>query len=270
MALALLLVLAGVALAAALDPVTGTVTMCDTDVFDSYRFRTLGSFAERDMLTLAWVGPFIAAGLVVAPACGRGLNALALGDEQAAALGARLGVVRVASLVAIALLCGAATAAAGPVGFVGLVVPYVLRVLVGGGSGADRFIVLDRRLPRAIAAWLAGAGVRPARRRLVMLAHGVLLVAVVVAVTGPIGFLALAAPQQSGSDDSGLATIGIALVCAIVFGGVVYYILCSCASNVASATEADAYLDRDSFELTYSDDSFLYTTVSRRTKEKKK
>lgn len=191
------LVLAGVALAAVLGPVTGTITMCDTDVFDSYRFRTLGSFAERDMLTLAWVGPFIAAGLVVAPACGRGLNALALGDEQAAALGARLGVVRVASLVAIALLCGAATAAAGPVGFVGLVVPYVLRVLVGGGSGADRFIVLDRRLPRAIAARLAGAGVRPARRRLVMLVHGVLLVAVVVAVTGPIGFLALAAPQPA-------------------------------------------------------------------------
>ena len=82
--------------------------------------------------------------------------------------------------------------------------------------------------------------------------------------------VALAAPQQSGSDDSGLVTIGIALVCAIVFGGVVYSILCSCASNVASAPEADAYLDRDSFELTYSDDSFLYTTVSRRTKEKKK
>ena len=82
--------------------------------------------------------------------------------------------------------------------------------------------------------------------------------------------VALAAPQQSGSDDSGLATIGIALVCAIVFGGVVYYILCSCASNVASATEADAYLDRGSFTLTQNEDSFLYTTVSRRTKEKKK
>ena len=147
MALALLLVLAGVALAAALDPVTGTITMCDTDVFDSYRFRTLGSFAERDMLTLAWVGPFIAAGLVVAPACGRGLNALALGDEQATALGVNLALVRGGAFVAITLLCGAATAAVGPISFIGLVIPHVVRLLVG----ADQ---------RRLLAWsvVAGAG----------------------------------------------------------------------------------------------------------------
>ncbi|WP_232012401.1 FecCD family ABC transporter permease [Propionibacterium australiense] len=125
------LVLAGVALAAALNAVTGTVTMYDTAAFDSYRFWTLGSFADRDLATFAWTTPFVAAGLLIALACGRSLNVLALGDEQATALGARLGLVRAASLTAITLLCGAATAAAGPIGFVGLVVPHVLRLVVG-------------------------------------------------------------------------------------------------------------------------------------------
>lgn len=125
------LVLAGVALAAALNSVTGTITMYDTAAFDSYRFWTLGSFADRDMATVAWTTPFVVSGLLLALACGRSLNVLALGDEQATALGARLGVVRVASLAAITLLCGAATAAAGPISFVGLVVPHVLRLVVG-------------------------------------------------------------------------------------------------------------------------------------------
>lgn len=125
------LVLAGVALAAALNSVTGTVTMYDTAAFDSYRFWTLGSFADRDMATVVWTTPFVVAGLLIALACGRSLNVLALGDEQATALGARLGVVRIASLAAITLLCGAATAAAGPIGFVGLVVPHVLRLVIG-------------------------------------------------------------------------------------------------------------------------------------------
>ena len=82
--------------------------------------------------------------------------------------------------------------------------------------------------------------------------------------------VAFAMPQQSEADDSGLMTLCVALVCALLFGGFIHHMLCACASNVASATEADAYLDRGSFTLTQNEDSFLYTTVSRRTKEKKK
>lgn len=65
--------------------------------------------------------------LVVSPA----LNALALGDDHGVALGVRTGVVRAACLAAITLLCGAATAAVGPIMFVGLAVPYLARSVVG-------------------------------------------------------------------------------------------------------------------------------------------
>lgn len=82
--------------------------------------------------------------------------------------------------------------------------------------------------------------------------------------------VALAMPQQSEADDSGLMTLCVAFVCALLFGGFIHHMLCACASNVASATEADAYLDRGSFTLTQNEDSFLYTTVTRRAKEKKK
>lgn len=66
-----------------------------------------------------------------------------------------------------------------------------------------------------------------------------------------------------------LMALGIALACALILGGVVYYILIEAGSNVTSAAEADAYLDQDSFTLTQDEDHFLYTTVTRQTKEKK-
>ena len=66
-----------------------------------------------------------------------------------------------------------------------------------------------------------------------------------------------------------LMAFGIALACALILGGIIYYMLCEYESNVRSAAEADAYLNHDSFRLTRSEDDFLYTTVTRRTKEKK-
>ncbi len=125
------LILAGVALGASLGAITGTITMRNTRVFDSYRFWVVGSLEGRGAEVLAWVAPFLVAGLVLAIASGHALNALALGEEQAAALGARIGAVRALALVSITLLCGATTAAIGPISFVGLVVPHVLRLLLG-------------------------------------------------------------------------------------------------------------------------------------------
>lgn len=125
------LVLAGAALTASLGACTGIITMFDTDTFSSYRFWVIGSVAERGDAVLAPILPFVAAGLLCAFISGPALNALALGDEQAVALGARLSLIRPLALVSIALLCGAATAAAGPIGFVGLVVPHALRLLTG-------------------------------------------------------------------------------------------------------------------------------------------
>ena len=66
-----------------------------------------------------------------------------------------------------------------------------------------------------------------------------------------------------------LMALGIALACALILGGTIYYMLYEYESNVRSAAEADAYLNHDSFRLTRSEDDFLYTTVMRRTKEKK-
>ncbi|BDA63620.1 FecCD family ABC transporter permease [Actinomyces capricornis] len=132
------LVLAGVALGASLGAITGTITMYDTDAFSSYRFWVVGSLEGRDAGLLAWVWPFLAAGMVLALVSGHALNALALGEEQATALGAHLGRVRLVALASITLLCGASTAAIGPISFVGLVVPHALRLALG----ADQRLLL--------------------------------------------------------------------------------------------------------------------------------
>ena len=125
------LVLAGVALGASLRSITGTVTMYDSVTFDSYRFWVLGSLADRDAGLLVWVVPFLVAGLVLALASGLTLNALALGEEQAKALGVSPRRARALALTSITLLCGASTAAVGPISFIGLVVPHVLRLALG-------------------------------------------------------------------------------------------------------------------------------------------
>ncbi len=125
------LVLSGVALGASLSSITGTITMYNTKLFDSYRFWVVGALEGRDLQVLVWVSPFLAIGLALALGSTHGLNALALGDEQATALGANLRVIRGCAFVAITLLCGAATAAVGPIAFIGLVVPHVVRLLVG-------------------------------------------------------------------------------------------------------------------------------------------
>lgn len=125
------LVLAGVALGASLRSITGTITMYDSVTFDSYRFWVLGSLADRDTVLLVWVVPFLAVGLVMALASGLTLNALALGEEQAKALGVSPRRARALALTSITLLCGASTAAVRPISFVGLVVPHVLRLALG-------------------------------------------------------------------------------------------------------------------------------------------
>ncbi len=125
------LVLAGVALGASLHAVTGTITMYDTDAFSSYRFWVVGSLEGRDASLITWVAPFLLVGLVMAMLSGQVLNALALGEEQAMALGAGPARARLLALTAITLLTGASTAAIGPVSFIGLVVPQLARLALG-------------------------------------------------------------------------------------------------------------------------------------------
>ena len=92
---------------------------------------TPGSIAGRSGDVVWAIVPFVLAGLVVAMAIARPLNAVALGDDLARSPGADVGRVRVAGVIAVTLLCGAATAAAGPIGFVGLMVPHIARWIVG-------------------------------------------------------------------------------------------------------------------------------------------
>jgi iron complex transport system permease protein len=86
---------------------------------------------SRSLSDLVAVLPYIVGGLVIALLVTRGLNAIALGEDLAAGLGTRVRTTRTLTVVAITLLAGSATALAGPIGFVGLMVPHVVRWLVG-------------------------------------------------------------------------------------------------------------------------------------------
>lgn len=125
------LALAGAALSALLGAFTSAVVLLDQRTLDQFRFWVVGSLAGRDQDVLVQVVPFIAVGLVVALCCARPLDALSLGEDAARALGTRVGWARTGTALAVTLLCGAATAACGPIGFVGLVVPLAARSVVG-------------------------------------------------------------------------------------------------------------------------------------------
>jgi iron complex transport system permease protein len=125
------LALAGSALNAALFGYVNAVMLLDTGALERMRFWTVGSLASAQGDTVLKVLPFVAVGLVAALALARPLNAMALGDDAARALGARPELIRAAAIAAVTLLCGAATAACGPIVFVGLMVPHFVRVLTG-------------------------------------------------------------------------------------------------------------------------------------------
>lgn len=125
------LVLTGVALGALLTGIGLGVTLVFPEVFDRVRFWNAGSLQGRGFDEFWTALPFITVGLVLAALLPRALNALSLGDDVAVALGARPALTRVTGLAAVTLLCGAATAVAGPVSFLGLVTPHALRLLVG-------------------------------------------------------------------------------------------------------------------------------------------
>ncbi|MFF2508634.1 FecCD family ABC transporter permease [Streptomyces sp. NPDC058067] len=125
------LALAGTAISAALYGYLQAVMIMDNAALGKMRFWTVGSLVSADMTTLRQVLPFIAVGSVLALALARPLNAMAMGDDTARALGARLNRTRALSMAAATLLCGAATAACGPIVFVGLMVPHVVRSFTG-------------------------------------------------------------------------------------------------------------------------------------------
>ncbi len=130
------LTLAGVAVGAVLMGVTTGLVLLDPKAFDTMRSWYAGSVSGRS-LEIAWAtGPFIAVGLVLAFAVARSLDAVALGDDLARSLGTNIRRTRTVGVIAVTLLCGAAVAAAGPIGFVGLMVPHAVRMIVGPSQPA--------------------------------------------------------------------------------------------------------------------------------------
>ncbi|MFB7273831.1 FecCD family ABC transporter permease [Streptomyces sp. NPDC056244] len=125
------LALAGTAATAALFGYVNAVQLLDSAALDRLRFWTVGSLASADMSTVGKVWPFVAIGVVLALLIARPLNAMAMGDDTARALGARPARTRVLAMVSVTLLCGAATAACGPIVFVGLMVPHLVRAVTG-------------------------------------------------------------------------------------------------------------------------------------------
>ncbi|MFF7730419.1 FecCD family ABC transporter permease [Streptomyces sp. NPDC008001] len=125
------LALAGTAVTYALYGYVNSVQLMDSAALDRMRFWTVGSLASADTGVIRQVLPFIAAGTLLALALARPLNAMALGDDGARALGTRPARTRALAMTAVTLLCGAATAACGPIVFIGLIVPHLVRALTG-------------------------------------------------------------------------------------------------------------------------------------------
>ncbi|MFF8598098.1 FecCD family ABC transporter permease [Streptomyces sp. NPDC015232] len=125
------LALAGAAVTVLLDAGTNTLVLLDVRTLDQYRFWAVGSLAGRDAQLGVQLLPFVAVGLVLALGLSGRLNALALGDDLATTLGTKVRTTRLLGAVAVILLTGAAVAAAGPVTFIGLVVPHVIRAFTG-------------------------------------------------------------------------------------------------------------------------------------------
>ncbi|MDP4511144.1 iron chelate uptake ABC transporter family permease subunit [Nonomuraea sp. G32] len=125
------LTLAGVALGMVATAIASAILRMDSQTFDRMRFWLTGSLAGQTADTLVRLAPFMVAGLVLGLSLARPLNMLALGDDAGKALGVAVGRTRALTGVAVTLLCGAATAAAGPLWFVGLIVPHAVRALVG-------------------------------------------------------------------------------------------------------------------------------------------
>jgi iron complex transport system permease protein len=125
------LTLAGVALSAVLTGVIGALRLTDQERFSVLLTWESGSFQSRGWNVVLPVLPFVLAGLLLAAVVAGALNTLGLGEDLATALGASVQRTRVLAVVAITLLAGGATAMAGPIALVGLMVPHIVRWLVG-------------------------------------------------------------------------------------------------------------------------------------------
>lgn len=125
------LALAGAALSAGLVSLLNALLVTNQNALTAFRNWQVGSVAGKNWEQVFAVLPFMVVGIAILVFTGRWLNGLALGDDLARGLGQNPALARGVTAIGVVLLCGAATALAGPVGFIGLVVPHLLRALIG-------------------------------------------------------------------------------------------------------------------------------------------
>ncbi|MFC1420931.1 FecCD family ABC transporter permease [Streptacidiphilus cavernicola] len=125
------LALAGTAVSAALVGYITGVELLHQQAFDQLRMWSVGSLSGSSAAALLACLPFLLVGLALCAAVARPLNALALGEDAARAVGVRVGGTRALGILAVTLLCGAATALCGPVSFIGLMIPHAVRARTG-------------------------------------------------------------------------------------------------------------------------------------------
>ncbi|AJT43099.1 iron ABC transporter permease [Psychromicrobium lacuslunae] len=125
------LALAGAALTAGLGSLLNALLITNQDALASFRNWQVGSIAGKNLEQILSVLPFMVIGTLILLFTGRILNGLALGDDLARGLGQNPALGRGLSALGVVLLCGSATALAGPIGFIGLIVPHLLRTLIG-------------------------------------------------------------------------------------------------------------------------------------------
>ncbi len=151
------LALAGVIISAFLASLTAALLMLDQNTLDQARLWSVGSLSGRTLESVHSVAPYGLAGLVATALSGRHIMTLSLGTELAGTVGQNLAVWRLASAMLVVLLAGSAVALAGPVGFVGLVVPHAARLLAGQDY---RWIIALSAPMGALLVVIADAGMR--------------------------------------------------------------------------------------------------------------
>ncbi|ANY09652.1 FecCD family ABC transporter permease [Pseudonocardia sp. HH130630-07] len=184
------LALAGAAVSFLLQALTSSIVLLDETSLDAYRFWVVGSLAGRDADVAGQVVWFIVVGTVLALASAPALNALSLGDDVATSLGHSVRRTRLVGVVAITLLAGAATAACGPITFLGLIVPHVVRAFTGPDH---RWLLPASGLAGAVLLLVADVVGR------VVVRPGELQVGIVVALIGGPFFIALVRRKKLGA-----------------------------------------------------------------------
>ena len=125
------LALSGSAVSIVLGSLVSTIMLPNNRVMEAFRFWQVGSIGSATCENIMLISPFLVVGFIISMFISGYLNNLALGDEAATALGTNVVMTRTIGALSSVLLCGATTALAGPIGFVGLIIPHIIRLIFG-------------------------------------------------------------------------------------------------------------------------------------------